>query len=772
MKKIIIYCVLLLVFNEIKAQGPGYSLTFSADNISLPASNTIVPDQSAFTLEAWIKTTTIHTPYGSEGRIVNIHYSNIAGSSGSIFVGPRYPNGGSSDEVCFIYRKAGGWGCLYYKTALSDEYYDGDWHHIAATYNGIGGVGGAVSLFYDGNLVATQATSLKIPQGNYNAEIGSHDGTSRFFNGEIDEVRIWSVARTETLIRENMHRELTGTQTGLAAYYKMSNGSGTALTDDSGNSQTGTINGATWTNSTAPVPFRTVSGATNWSTTSSWLSSTYPNKTYAHTYIPYDVYADGNYEVGDLEIASSHILNINSNAALRVNGVLNNSGTIKVLSTTTAIGSFIELGSRTSTGTMIVERNYTKAGWHYTSIPISSVMSAIFQGSAFYKYNETDTDPTKRWVAIGSYENLIPVRGYDVYYPTTSDKLVSFSGTYNTGNQSISLTYTNPGDLGWNLVGNPYPSTINWDATSGWTKTNVDNAVYVWNPNSGGGSIETYINGVSTNGGSPYIAATQGFFVKCNAASPALSMTNDVRYFNSGAIRSAASNSEFRIKVKGDNNTDESVIYFTPNASEFFDGNYDAYKFYIYNVLDPQIFTLDRSNTEYSINGMPFNGQKIAVPLSLYVGTDDNYSLHFDISKLQEKLNIYLEDLKVGNVVDIIAEPVYKFSALMSDNRNRFLLHFIPIQSVSTETKITTTIEEKKADDPLVFTYGKNLTIKFADQNLNNSEIILFDLLGQKVFTDRATGELYHRNLNLNSGAYILKINSQEALYTEKIVLK
>ena len=36
------------------------------------------------------------------------------------------------------------------------------------------------------------------------------------------------------------------------------------------------------------------------------------------------------------------------------------------------------------------------------------------------------------------------------------------------------MTYTK----GFNLVGNPYPSAIDWDAASGWTKTNIDNAVY------------------------------------------------------------------------------------------------------------------------------------------------------------------------------------------------------------------------------------------------------------------------------------------------------
>ncbi|HPL34693.1 MAG TPA: T9SS type A sorting domain-containing protein, partial [Bacteroidales bacterium] len=53
-------------------------------------------------------------------------------------------------------------------------------------------------------------------------------------------------------INENMYRELTGSETGLVAYYKMSNGSGSTLSDNkSGGTNTGTINGATWTASGA-----------------------------------------------------------------------------------------------------------------------------------------------------------------------------------------------------------------------------------------------------------------------------------------------------------------------------------------------------------------------------------------------------------------------------------------------------------------------------------------------------------------------------------------
>ena len=72
--------------------------------------------------------------------------------------------------------------------------------------------------------------------------IGSRFSTSNaLFQGQIDDLQIWNDARTQAEIIENMHKELTGNETGLRAYYKMSNGTGTSLTDNSSNSNTGTL---------------------------------------------------------------------------------------------------------------------------------------------------------------------------------------------------------------------------------------------------------------------------------------------------------------------------------------------------------------------------------------------------------------------------------------------------------------------------------------------------------------------------------------------------
>ena len=71
------------------------------------------------------------------------------------------------------------------------------------------------------------------------------------FEGVISEVRVWNTARTQTEIQDNMNTVLTGTETGLVAYYKFDEGTGTTLTDYAGTND-GTIYGASWVGNYAP----------------------------------------------------------------------------------------------------------------------------------------------------------------------------------------------------------------------------------------------------------------------------------------------------------------------------------------------------------------------------------------------------------------------------------------------------------------------------------------------------------------------------------------
>jgi hypothetical protein len=71
--------------------------------------------------------------------------------------------------------------------------------------------------------------------------IGRNPAQGRYWHGRIDEVRVWSVARTGSQILQHMQTALDGTQVGLAGYYPMEDGAGQVVTDASAQGNDGVL---------------------------------------------------------------------------------------------------------------------------------------------------------------------------------------------------------------------------------------------------------------------------------------------------------------------------------------------------------------------------------------------------------------------------------------------------------------------------------------------------------------------------------------------------
>ena len=124
------------------------------------------------------------------------------------------------------------------------------WVHLAATYDG-----SLMSVYVDGNFIAQQNYSGSINRLNTIIHIGTETNASeQFWDGIIDEVRIWNVARTQQQILEFMHKPLTGTEQGLFAYWQFDEGEGTIAYDKSINGYHGMLmGGVEWTSNAASI---------------------------------------------------------------------------------------------------------------------------------------------------------------------------------------------------------------------------------------------------------------------------------------------------------------------------------------------------------------------------------------------------------------------------------------------------------------------------------------------------------------------------------------
>lgn len=135
------------------------------------------------------------------------------------------------------------------------------WVHISLVHGD-----GFLQAYKNGTLIAELASGTTelpstgaIPVLQLGAVINNVD-RNWSFAGEIDEVRLYNIALTQQQIQDTLFTELVGGEIGLQAYYKMSDGTGVALTDDSGHGHDGVfydglgqpnLNGPQWVNSTA-----------------------------------------------------------------------------------------------------------------------------------------------------------------------------------------------------------------------------------------------------------------------------------------------------------------------------------------------------------------------------------------------------------------------------------------------------------------------------------------------------------------------------------------
>lgn len=113
-------------------------------------------------------------------------------------------------------RITAGWGINSRVSTATGVLKSGKWQHVAVVVDG-----NRLKIYVDGKECASLANNQQVGIGGFGDLIFGNNGN--FMNGHMDELRIWSVARTAQQIAENMNASfvLPQYQSGLLAYYKM-----------------------------------------------------------------------------------------------------------------------------------------------------------------------------------------------------------------------------------------------------------------------------------------------------------------------------------------------------------------------------------------------------------------------------------------------------------------------------------------------------------------------------------------------------------------------
>lgn len=378
-------------------------------------------------------------------------------------------------------------------------------------------------------------------------------------------------------------------------------------------------------------------------------------------------------------------------------GTLTTNGVLSLKSTVSRTASIAELAGGASISGGVVAERFIPAGtrsWWHISSPINGLtvsdwgddfpITGDFTGAddlggsnlpSIYWYDETHVDVVSDsgWTAFPTSdlnETVVQGRGYRAFLrtdgsTTLGDTVVDMAGTINSGNISLPVSYTNPsspaGDdaAGWNFVGNPYPSNIDW-ATGTWTKTNLEDAIYVWDPS---GSYTAFVDGASVNGGVSRVAQGQGFWVRANAASPVLTITESCKTNTATTFLRTPGVPEDAVSISIVDGDDRSntVLRFKEEATEGFDSKYDATYLggsYPVNITS---YKLDYSEW-YAVNSTPSNEDRVIPIWVIHPGDKKTYELQFDVGELLDGTGqVILIDYYLGDEVEVYDGMIHEF---------------------------------------------------------------------------------------------------------------
>lgn len=295
--------------------------------------------------------------------------------------------------------------------------------------------------------------------------------------------------------------------------------------------------------------------------------------------------------------------------------------------------------------------------------------------------------------------NLVVGRGYNIFVKGSraddinssnssaitasgSNVVINSIGTPNYGDINLNPTFTNSAGItadGWNLVGNPYASEIDWDNVSGWTKNNIEETITLYDPGTTNttltgtiGKYVSYKNGVASDGSSNrnIIASSQAFWIKATSVGSNLivkesAKTEATHYAN---FRDSYSRKLISLKVLNKNGDyDISVIRLESDASVYYDSKYDANKFKNSGL---NIFTKTPYGEHLGINAITVI-DSVEISFDVNPKTD---SLKISLSE-QPNYQYFLIDKYKGKIQNLTNEITIDFdNSVESKSDGRFKL--------------------------------------------------------------------------------------------------
>ena len=510
--------------------------------------------------------------------------------------------------------------------------------------------------------------------------------------------------------------------------------------------------------------------------------------------------------IGSVNFAGNTVQNltVSNPAGVTLSAPLNVAGVVKAATGNLTSGGNLTLlstgaqtalidgssGTHAVIGTVTMERYISSAfGYKYVSTPFTSNSVSDFSPPvdlgatfpSFYKYDENNSRDSS---GVAAYQSgwvkylsgtVSPMAGYAANLGAGSGATtLSLNGTVNNGPMAVTLyNHNRKYTQGFNLVGNPYPSPIDWDVIVA-ASSGIGSSVAFFNTSGTDqytGSYSYYSGGVG--GATNNIAAMQGFFVLPDSPSGVLNFTNSCRTNNlSPTFKEAKVDDrvilQFAANYDGKNALDDVVyIYFDNNSSLLFDKKRDALKMLNTDVLVPNLYSITSETKQVAIKAMPVPVDSITrIPLGLTILSEGWINLNAkDISLLPSSYYIYLVDAEKGVTQDLRKLPDYRFNLKAGTYNNRFNLIF----SLS-QLNTLPTVAQKMF---LITCSGSLLKVTMNLPLNTNGTLYVTNMSGQiilhRVVSGQETVEITPAS---SSGLYILTVVAGNKKDSQKLLIR
>ena len=454
-----------------------------------------------------------------------------------------------------------------------------------------------------------------------------------------------------------------------------------------------------------------------------------------------------------------------------INGSINNQAGVDGIVLLHGDASFIN-GTEDVDATFRLSE-YSEEKWHLVSSPIENQdVFTLFENQAadWTLYMQEFDEATNQWSDWGTTQGetyqMSPMKGYSLWieHPGTDPYVdaTNMQGALNTGTVGSAGNLTKA-NLGWQATGNPYPSYIDLESTSGFTFSDVEQRAWFWIQDQGNYGVYDIVSnsGTGTLGVTNLVDPGQGFFIKVSSSPGTFTMDNSVRvHSDAGAnFQKTTDLGTLRITAQNTNGSayrDELVLVHNSESSTFFNPVYDAEKLYGYDSA-PQLFSVKEKNL--TIHSTPEITEETIFNLGFKCSEEGTYSLSFgDVNTFSSALTMWLEDKLTGSETKLNDQSTLSFNHSPGNDENRFLLKFKTDDNTNPMDEHSTIVNNGAVE------------VRFSGDT--QGEISLTNMLGQKLVSSNFSGSTAELNVNLRPAVYILSVLTDKQSFSELIILK